>query len=56
MPLICLFQILRGDRGIQLPGDIHRLFALMLHIVGSSEVGISLGTVCDPVGLELADK
>ena len=28
----------------------------MLHIVGSAEIGIGLGAVGDPVGLELTDE
>ena len=53
---ICLLQELRRNWAIQFPGDIHGAGACVAHIVGSSQISIRLGTICDPVGLELPDE
>ncbi len=53
---IRLLKVLRRDWGIQFPGDIHRLLALVLDVVSSTEIGVCLGTIGDPVGFELTNK
>ena len=54
--LISLLQEFCRNWAIQLPGDIHGTGACVAHIAGSPQIGIRLGAVCDPVGLELPDE
>lgn len=47
--LIGLSQVLCGDGGIQAPGDVHRLTALVLYVVRSPKVGIGRSRIADAV-------
>ena len=54
--LICLLQELRRDRAVQLPGDIHRPAARVLHVVRRTQIGVRLRTAGHTVRLKLTDK
>ena len=54
--LIRLLQELRRDRAVQLPGDVHRSAARVLHVVRRTQIGVRLRTAGHTVRLKLADK
>ena len=54
--LIRLLQELRGDRAVQLPGDIHRPATCVLHVVRRAQIGVCLRTAGHTVRLKLTDK
>ena len=51
--LIRLLQELRRDRAVQLPGDIHRPAARVLHVVRRAQIGVRLRTANHMVWLKL---
>ena len=53
---IRLLQEFRRDWAVQLPGDIHRPAARVLHIACRAEIGICFSTAGHAVRLELADE
>ena len=54
--LICLLQELRWDRAVQLPGDVHRPAARVLHVVRRTQIGVRLRTAGHTVRLKLTHK
>ena len=54
--LIRLLQELRRDWAVQLPGDIHRPAACVLHVVRRAQIGVRLRTAGHTVCLKLTDK
>jgi hypothetical protein len=53
---ICLLQILRRDRAVQVPGDIHRAGALVLDVCRRAEEGIGSGSARNAVILKFTDE
>lgn len=53
---IRLLQELRRNRTIELPRDIHRPAARVLHVVRRAEIGICFSTAGHAVRLELTDE
>ena len=51
-----LLQILRRDRILQIPGNVHRLFAFMLYISRRTKIGIRFRAAIHLVGFELTHK
>ena len=54
--LIRLLQELRRDRAVQLPGDIHRPAARVLHVVRRTQIGVRFRTAGHTVRLKLTHK
>ena len=54
--LIRLLQKLRRDWAVQLPGDIHRPAACVLHVVRRAQMGVRLRAAGHTVRLKLTDK
>ena len=54
--LIRLLQELRRDWVVQLPGDIHRPAARVLHVVRRAQIGVRLRAAGHTVRLKLSDE
>ena len=54
--LICLLQEFRRNRAVQLPGDVHRPAARVLHVVRRAQIGVRFCTAGLTVRLKLTDK
>ena len=54
--LIRLLQILRRNRAIELPGDVHRAGTVVLDVTRRAKVGVGGGAAVEVVGFEFADE
>ena len=54
--LIRLLQELCRDWAVQLPGDIHRPAARVLHVIRRAQIGVRLRAAGHTVRLKLTDK